>query len=452
MMNSLSALVSYLVNSVWQVAMIAGFGWIASRFLRRFGPQAEHVAWVVTLVAAVFTPAAPLIQTLSSVLLRSSSAGGPLSIALAAEPEAGSQTHGSYQLPAAAIWLLAVLYLCVLVYCAARLVWSIYRTNSLIGNARPLVLSIRQEEIWNRCKRLYALNNARILASRDIGGPVSLGFRRPVLLVPDGFVARCAPSDLLIALAHECAHARRRDFQKNLFYEAISVVLAFHPAIWVIKSQIAQTREMICDSMVAEKAANPRVYAQSLLRLAALIAEFPQTAAVHAIGIFDANILEKRIMRIGLKRRRFGRLTRYVSLTPALLLLCIAAVVAAAKAVVIEPQSTNQTTPAADKANPYGPIYKIGDGVSPPVPTNNVEAEFPKSGKKLKKGFHAIVIVYCIVDKEGMPRDPRVSKSYNPDFDKEAVKAVEKYRFKPAQKAGTPVAVAINIEVNFTMF
>jgi beta-lactamase regulating signal transducer with metallopeptidase domain len=99
------------------------------------------------------------------------------------------------------------------------------------------------------------------------------------------------------------AHMKRRDFQKNICYEVAILLLAFHPALWFLKSQIAQTREMICDNMATEKLIDSRSYTHSLLRLATMIATSSRVSTTHAIGIFDANILEKRIMTINLRKQ-----------------------------------------------------------------------------------------------------------------------------------------------------
>ncbi len=454
-MNGISSLVSYLVNAIWQVAVIAGAGWLATRALKRLGPRAEHVGWVATLAIAVLAPAFPLLHFLSASLFRQPSAGSRLSISFAALPGATGAFSGLHQWPAPIIWLFAALYFCALFYFASRIAWSLCRVRTMIRSAMPLPLTHEQREIWGRCQRLFAFAGTPILSSTSASGPVVAGILKPVLIVPDEFITRCASHDLLAALAHECAHLRRRDFQKNLCYEAISLALAFHPAIWLIKARIAQTREMICDSMVAEKALDPRTYAHSLLRLASLVATAPRNEPAHAIGIFDANILENRIMIISGKRQHAGRFVRYGLSILAALVLASSAIVAAAKAIVIEPQSArpaDQSSQSTDKSEPYGPVYKVGKDVSAPVLLHSVEAEFPKSGKSLKKGFQAIVLVGCIVDSQGMPRNVHITRTYNSDFDAEAVKAIKQYQFKPAMHAGQPVAVAITIEVNFKKY
>ncbi len=60
-------------------------------------------------------------------------------------------------------------------------------------------------------------------------------------------------------------------------------------------------------------------------------------------------------------------------------------------------------------------------------------------------------LVRLIVDASGNPQDPRIVKSLDPGLDQEAIKAVMKYRFKPAMRNGQPVPVFITIAINFKL-
>jgi TonB family protein len=242
---------------------------------------------------------------------------------------------------------------------------------------------------------------------------------------------------------------KRRDFQKNLFYEAASLLLAFHPVIWILKIHIAQTREMICDEMATKGLIDSRRYTESLLRLATMVAVGPRVSTPHAIGIFDANILEKRIMMMNLKKPRLSSGLKYGLVIPATVFLLSVAVGGAAMAVVIEPPPSSQ---AMDQAQPYGQIYKIGKDVVAPVLISEVEPEYPEAEKKVKGKFSGTCVVGLVVDSSGMVHDVHVKRSLRPDFDANAVKSVEQYRFKPAMRAGEPVAVALNVQVNFQKF
>jgi TonB family protein len=447
-MSGVSILVTYLANAVWMAAVVAAAGWLASGFLKRVGPQAEHVGWVATLGIAIVAPAAPLLRRLLDLSGRRPFIGGHSSVVTVTATYDPAGLGGLHQLPVPALWTMAALYFVTLIYFAGRFAWSLYCTRSMVSNVQPLHLTPEQEEMWKRCKRMFALRSVRIVSSAEISGPVVLGFKETILVVPEEFAARCTLHDLITALAHECAHAERRDFPKNICYEIAGLILAFHPAIWVIKAQIAQTREIVCDSMVAERVMDARAYAQSLLRLAGMVATSPRSATVNAIGIFDANILEKRIMMMNRKMRHYGFLVRYGLIVPAVLLLASTLIVVAAKAVVIEPAATA----GSEQAGTSGPVYKVGNGVSAPVPLHTIDAEFPKSGLKIKAPFSEIVLVQLVVDEDGKPQDVHVSTSLKPDFDREAVKAVKQYQFKPAMRLGEPVAVALTIEVNFKKY
>jgi TonB family protein len=101
--------------------------------------------------------------------------------------------------------------------------------------------------------------------------------------------------------------------------------------------------------------------------------------------------------------------------------------------------------------NTGGGLYKIGGGVSAPVPLNNVEAEFSDEARRAK--YQGVCIVSLIVDAQGNPQNPRVVRALGMGLDEKALEAVRKYKFKPAMKDGkTPVPVMISVEVNFRLY
>ena len=110
--------------------------------------------------------------------------------------------------------------------------------------------------------------------------------------------------------------------------------------------------------------------------------------------------------------------------------------------------------------NGYGPgsggnigggLERVGGRISPPIPINNVEAEFSDEARRAK--YQGVVLVSVIVDAQGNPQDPRVVRALGMGLDEKALEAVRKYRFKPAMRDGrTPVAVMVNVEVNFHLY
>ena len=57
-----------------------------------------------------------------------------------------------------------------------------------------------------------------------------------------------------------------------------------------------------------------------------------------------------------------------------------------------------------------------------------------------------------IVGADGLPRDIKVAQSLVRGLDEEAIKAVKQWRFQPSLKDGQPVAVQINVEVQFRLY
>jgi protein TonB len=97
-----------------------------------------------------------------------------------------------------------------------------------------------------------------------------------------------------------------------------------------------------------------------------------------------------------------------------------------------------------------GGLVKVGGGVSSPVLIHQVEPEFSEVARKAK--FQGNVMVSLVVDPQGMPRNVRVTRGVGMGLDEKAMEAVRQYRFRPAMEGGKPVAVEMNVEVDFQIF
>jgi TonB family protein len=87
-----------------------------------------------------------------------------------------------------------------------------------------------------------------------------------------------------------------------------------------------------------------------------------------------------------------------------------------------------------------------------PAPTliYSVDPKFPADAPKGK--FSGIAVVAMVVNTDGKPEQVHVVKSLGPEFDKNAVAAVEQYRFRPALRNGKPLPVKVNVEVSFRRY
>ncbi len=96
-----------------------------------------------------------------------------------------------------------------------------------------------------------------------------------------------------------------------------------------------------------------------------------------------------------------------------------------------------------------GGAYKIGGGVSSPIPIYKPEPEYSEEARKAK--FQGTVVLFIVVDEKGNPRDLKVIRPLGLGLDQKAIEAVQKWKFRPGMKDGHPVPVQATIEVNFRL-
>jgi protein TonB len=84
-----------------------------------------------------------------------------------------------------------------------------------------------------------------------------------------------------------------------------------------------------------------------------------------------------------------------------------------------------------------------------PVPVRTVKPDYPR--ELHSQGVTGVVMVKCAIDSQGNVTETSVTKSSNEAFDKPAMDAVKKWKFKPARQDGNPVAIAVTIPIKFVL-
>jgi TonB family protein len=98
---------------------------------------------------------------------------------------------------------------------------------------------------------------------------------------------------------------------------------------------------------------------------------------------------------------------------------------------------------------------RIMKDLVPPKLLFAVDPKLPRGGNEMLKNSSGKITstVSLVVDRQGAPRQILLMKSGGSDFDREAIRAVSRYRFKPAtDQEHNPVAVRVNIEVTFRSY
>lgn len=107
----------------------------------------------------------------------------------------------------------------------------------------------------------------RACLSDEVGAPMIVGVR-PLLVMPRHLSANLAAEQLRPLLAHELAHAARRDYAANLAQAVIDVLLFACPGARWISGRVREMREYCCDERALEVCGDARRYADVLGTLA----------------------------------------------------------------------------------------------------------------------------------------------------------------------------------------
>ncbi|WP_127125779.1 M56 family metallopeptidase [Pseudoflavitalea rhizosphaerae] len=127
--------------------------------------------------------------------------------------------------------------------------------------------------------------------------PMTLGFWKPVILLPISIVNHLSIQQTEAILLHELKHIKRNDYLINILMACVDVVLFFNPFAQWISAAIRRERENSCDDLVLQFRYDPAQYATSLLVLEQQRSATQQTLAVAATGSKTPALLH-RVKRI----------------------------------------------------------------------------------------------------------------------------------------------------------
>ena len=255
-MPSLNALAQALAGQIGNClaggTLILLFAALFSHLLRRGSSGARFVIWFTGLVAIGVVPLWAIVWSLGTARGLPPLKGGAAAIHL-------PTVWALYLFVAwAAITSIALARIAV----AFWQVWVLRRRSAILD---PGNLALELQETLAQFQPTRAV---AILLSDEIQSPTALGLLSPAIVLPRWLLEELSTAELRQVFLHELAHLRRWDDWSNLLQKIVKALFFFHPAVWWMERQISLEREMACDEAVLAQTANPRAYAQCLVRLA----------------------------------------------------------------------------------------------------------------------------------------------------------------------------------------
>jgi bla regulator protein BlaR1 len=254
--NFLQALGWAVLNSLWQMALLWIVFQIVTSLFKRINPSQKSALASSFLIGGF----AWFVITFCSIFVTASATATGTLIDFESNPEINQ-------------WLTKTLPVASLVYLGLLLfpVLQFARNYRYVQVIRKYGISKIDVE-WRMFVRKVAAQmgirkNVRIWLSEFVSSPVTIGYLKPVILLPLAAMNNLSQQQVEAILLHELAHIRRADYFINLLLKFIQSILYFNPFVKAFVKIVEREREKSCDQMVIQYQYDPHGYASALLQL-----------------------------------------------------------------------------------------------------------------------------------------------------------------------------------------
>ncbi|MEO8809209.1 MAG: M56 family metallopeptidase [Rhodanobacter sp.] len=293
-----------------------------------FGTERGFQLWLLPPLAMLASQlphaADPATVTLPAVVYAITSAGGAL------PTSAGASTGINWHTATVLIWLAGMLVSLL------RAAWAQRRyRRQLVGAASIIDLPSR----WPVLR-----------ATRADVGPALIGAWRCRIVLPCDFEHRYDNIEQTLILAHETAHARRRDGWWCLCAQIVAAIFWFHPLAWWAISALRHDQELACDAAVLRQhPAHNHSYAHAMLKTQTALFALPVGCPWSPRHPLTERIAMLKLSQPGRLRRSTGMIVG----------VCLAAVMAGSVYASSTPPGSYSTTTASTHEYQLGMMIKL---------------------------------------------------------------------------------------------
>ncbi|MCS4037044.1 M56 family metallopeptidase [Salinibacter ruber] len=306
-----------------------------------------------------------------------------------------------------------------------------------------------EAEVDRLQERLGVRRSVQLCISTDATVPMTLGGRRPTVLVPERLAA--APDKLRMTLHHELVHVRRWDDCAQLLERFVAALFAAHPLVGRLRRQIGEARERACDAAVLDDGETPAGEYARLLTAFADRASSPRLSALSLSESPSSLIDRLSAMRSSMPSFLTSRAALGTALVAVGLTLTLG-VVACSDSVGPSSSPEEATESSPSTAADDDEVYMVVD--DPPELVGGMKAlqqsvEYPEVAREA--GLEGRVIVQFVVDEEETVTNLRVTQGVDKVLDEAAIEAVEEQTFTPGRQDGEPRKVQMSLPVTFRL-
>lgn len=189
---------------------------------------------------------------------------------------------------------LSVAYLVLMLALCIRWLLGYRRTQAIRTTGTKKIAVDWRLFVQKTAAHLGISRKVQILLSETIHTPLTIGFLKPLILIPVASINHLTTDQLEAVILHEMAHIKRHDYLVNIILSVVELSLFFNPFTQLLSKTIKKERENSCDDWVLQFQYNATTYAAALLQIAYL-----QSAPVLAMtAARDKKVLLGRVKRM----------------------------------------------------------------------------------------------------------------------------------------------------------
>lgn len=253
-----------MLNSIWQMAILWLVYLLLSASLRKqLTAHIKHSIAILLLGLGsawfAFTLAVKYFNYSEPAVILASSESAP-------ETLSGIITTSLQNLETTLPFLSSI-YLLVIVFLFFRFA-SQYRYTRHVSTQAVHKLSPQfRMYVQQVAVRMGIKKDIKVWLSEIVDTPMTIGFWKPVILMPIASINGLSTQQVEAILLHELAHIRRNDYLVNLLIASIDIILFFNPFSRLFIRTIKKERENSCDDLVLQFQYNAHAYASALLMI-----------------------------------------------------------------------------------------------------------------------------------------------------------------------------------------
>lgn len=244
-----------------QVAVVAGAAALLVKILRIREPRALLVCWRALIGASLLLPCVEPWKRPEVAVLAPAEPDFSLPTPIPAASAVVSHWH--FPSWAMVAEILAAVILAGIAVRFLLLALGLLKLRQLRRKSAAVESSDACAAIIEETRALVG-GRAQFRLSGEVGSPVTFGFSKPVVLLPEKFLQLGERFQAAIA-CHELLHVRRRDWTHHLGEEVLRAIFWFHPAILWLVARVRLSREQVVDQDVVRLTAERKTYVEALL-------------------------------------------------------------------------------------------------------------------------------------------------------------------------------------------